>query len=76
MKLSKQEYIAVMFDHDTGRWSVETDLIPDLTGSGDVWDNVTSEWDWLDSLGDDGVKESMVRVEKLRKLIEGEDING
>ena len=74
--MSKQEYIAVMFDHDTGRWSVETDLIPDLTGSGDVWDNVTSEWDWLDSLGDDGVKESMVRVEKLRKLIEGEDING
>lgn len=74
--MGKQEYIAVMFDHDTGRWSVETDLIPDLTGSGDVWDNVSNEWDWLDSLGEDGVKESMVRVEKLRKLIEGEDING
>jgi hypothetical protein len=76
MKLSKQEYIAVMFDHDTGRWSVETDLIPDLTGSGDVWDNATNEWDWIDSLGVDGVYDSMTRIRALKELIEGEDING
>ena len=74
--MGKQEYIAVMFDHDTGRWSVETDLIPDLTGSGDVWDNVTEQWDWLDSLPPEKALESMARVRALRKLIEGEDING
>ena len=76
MKLSKREYVAVVFDHDTNRWHLDLGFISDLTGKGDVWDNATNEWDWIDSLGVDGVYDSMTRIRALKELIEGEDING
>ena len=74
--MSKREYVAVVFDHDTKEWYVDLDFISDLTGKGDVWDNVTEEWGWLDSLPIEQKLESIARFRALKEFIEGEDING
>lgn len=74
--LSKREYIAVVYDHDTKKWDLDLDLIVDLTGNGDVYDTVTDEWEWVDSLGAEGVNGSMERIRELGKLIRGEDKYG
>lgn len=76
MRLSRREYVAVVFDHDSGEWYVDLDFIPNLTGDGDIWNTVTEEWEWLDSLPREEADESMARVRALKNFIEGEDING